>query len=76
MSYIFTYFMNYLKSLTITQNYLSYFKDNIFNIFSQNIRHKKYKNKQLNNTRKIRVVKVKMRRLDQSLFRTNTTKRL
>ena len=30
MSYLFSYFINYLK---IALNYLSYFKDNIFNIF-------------------------------------------
>ena len=30
MNHVFRYFMNYLKSLTTTQNYLNYFKDNIF----------------------------------------------
>ena len=30
--------MNYLKLFVITQNYLSYFKDNTFNFFSENIK--------------------------------------
>ena len=56
MNHVFRYFMNYLKSLTTTQNYLNYFKDNIFSTFFFQIckdgsfKTSKTKNKQLKNS--------------------------
>ena len=37
ISHIIIYFMNYLKSLVITYNYLSYFKGKTLNVFSESI---------------------------------------
>lgn len=56
MNHVFRYFMSYLKSLTTTQNYLNYFKDNIFSTFFFQIckdgsfKTSKTKNKQLKNS--------------------------
>ena len=36
MSYVLRYFMSYLKSLVTTYNFLSYFKNDIFDIFFGN----------------------------------------